>query len=46
VAVDSKERGYVADSLDHRIQDFTATDQFVGTWASVGSGDGRFLFPR
>jgi tripartite motif-containing protein 71 len=33
---------YVADTHNHRIQRFSATGQFLGTWGSWGNGDGQF----
>jgi sugar lactone lactonase YvrE len=36
---------YVADTWNHRIQRFSATGQFLGTWGSQGSGDGQFVNP-
>jgi len=37
---------YVADIGNDRIQRFSATSQFLGTWGSKGSGDGQFYYPR
>jgi sugar lactone lactonase YvrE len=36
---------YVADTWNDRIQRFSATGQFLGTWGSFGSGDGQFGWP-
>jgi len=36
---------YVADTGNQRIQRFSTTDQFLGTWGSQGSGDGQFGWP-
>ena len=36
---------YVADSENHRIQRFSATGTFLGTWGTLGSGDGQFWGP-
>jgi sugar lactone lactonase YvrE len=33
---------YVADSGNHRIQRFSATGQFLGTWGSWGNDEGQF----
>ncbi len=45
VAVDSSGNVYVADSLNHRIQKFTATGSFLSAWGSHGSGIGQFDMP-
>jgi tripartite motif-containing protein 71 len=37
---------YVTDGRNHRIQFFTPTGDFLGTWGSVGGGDGQFADPR
>lgn len=37
---------YVADRLNHRIQRFTATGEFLTTWGAYGSGEGQFAFPQ
>jgi len=36
---------YVADTLNHRIQRFSADGTFLGKWGSEGSGDGEFERP-
>ncbi|RPI39409.1 MAG: hypothetical protein EHM53_05785, partial [Methanoregulaceae archaeon] len=36
---------YVADTYNHRIQEFTSTGSFVTEWGSDGSGDGQFHYP-
>lgn len=36
---------YVADSLNHRIQVFSRTGQFISQWGSQGSGNGQFETP-
>jgi sugar lactone lactonase YvrE len=46
VAVASDGTVYVADTVNHRIQYFGATGQFLGRWGSLGSSDGQFCSPR
>ena len=36
---------YVADTLHHRIQHFTAAGTFLSGWGSYGSSDGQFWWP-
>ena len=36
---------YVAATLNHRIQRFSATGQFLSTWGALGTGDGQFNSP-
>jgi len=36
---------YVVDSGNHRIQRFSASGEFLGTWGARGSGDGQFDNP-
>lgn len=36
---------YVVDSLNNRVQKFTASGAFVTKWGSLGPGDGQFLVP-
>ena len=45
-AVDSSGSVYVADTVNHRIQEFRADGTFVGTWGGFGGGDGQFNDPR
>ncbi len=42
VVVASSGTIYVADNLNHRIQYFSPTGQFLGKWGTYGSGDGEF----
>ena len=37
---------YVADTYNHRIQRFSASGAFLGTWGARGSGDGQFDRPH
>ncbi len=37
---------YVTDTRNQRIQYFSATGAFLGTWGSLGSGDGQFNRPQ
>jgi len=37
---------YVADTYNHRIQRFSASGAFLGTWGARGSGDGQFDSPH
>ncbi len=45
IAIDGSDNVYVADTLNHRIQKFTSSGQFITRWGSEGSGDGQFHFP-
>jgi DNA-binding beta-propeller fold protein YncE/GH35 family endo-1,4-beta-xylanase len=36
---------YVADTYNHRIQRFTATGEFLGTWGAYGFSNGQFCRP-
>jgi sugar lactone lactonase YvrE len=45
VYVDTSGHIYVADTLNHRIQKFTAYATFEAKWGSRGSGDGQFYEP-
>lgn len=36
---------FVADTYNHRIQQFTSTGQFVRQWGSFGTGAGQFQYP-
>jgi DNA-binding beta-propeller fold protein YncE len=45
VSVDSRGTVYIADTWNHRIQQFTATGDFVRTWGSFGSALGQFATP-
>ncbi len=45
VATDSSGNVYVADSVNNRIQKFTANGAFITSWGTLGSGDGQFNSP-
>ena len=45
VAVDSVGNVYVSDSGNYRIQKFTSTGTYLGSWGSKGTGDGYFGWP-
>jgi hypothetical protein len=45
VATDSLGNVYVADTLNHRIQKFSASGTFLAKWGTLGSGDGQFKWP-
>ena len=45
ITTDSNDNVYVADSINHRIQKFTSSGEFITSWGSEGSGDGEFNFP-
>ena len=38
-------RTYVADTWNNRIEQFTATGEYVTQWGSAGTGDGQFETP-
>lgn len=37
---------YIADTFNHRIQQFSADGVFIRIWGHNGSGNGQFTFPR
>ena len=37
---------YVADTNNHRIQEFTSSGDYITQWGSFGSGDGQFSYPE
>jgi DNA-binding beta-propeller fold protein YncE len=45
VATDAAQHVYVADTLNHRVQKFTAAGQFLSQWGTVGAGEGQFDHP-
>jgi DNA-binding beta-propeller fold protein YncE len=46
VAADALGNLYVADTHNHRIQQFTPQGRFIRMWGSLGTGDGKFNQPR
>ncbi len=46
VAPDALGDIYVADTHNHRIQEFSATGRLIRKWGSLGSGSGQFNQPR
>src|SRR3954453_18046588 len=46
VAPDALGNLYVADTHNHRIQEFSPTGKLIRTWGSLGSGSGEFNQPR
>ncbi len=36
---------YVADTNNHRIQQFSHNGTFINTWGSEGSTNGQFMYP-
>ena len=36
---------FVADFINHRIQVFDSSGNFIAKWGTVGSADGQFSFP-
>jgi DNA-binding beta-propeller fold protein YncE len=46
VAADALGNLYVADTHNHRIQQFTPDGRFIRMWGSLGTGDGQFNQPR
>jgi len=45
LCVDSKDRVYVADSCNHRIQIFTSEGKFIRAYGKAGSGKGELSYP-
>lgn len=46
LTVDAAGRIYVIDSLNHRVQIFTAQGEFIRTFGTVGDGPGYFARPK
>ena len=46
VAVDSSGKVYVVDSVNNRVQKFSAAGAYLTQWGSTGSGNGQFVNPR
>ena len=46
VATDQAGNVYVADTLNHRIQKFSAAGAFITKWGTLGTGAGQFNEPR
>jgi DNA-binding beta-propeller fold protein YncE len=46
VAPDALGDVYVADTHNHRIQEFSPTGKLIRKWGSLGSGSGQFFQPR
>jgi DNA-binding beta-propeller fold protein YncE len=46
VAADALGNLYVADTHNHRIQQFTPDGRFIRMWGTLGTGDGQFNQPR
>jgi DNA-binding beta-propeller fold protein YncE len=44
MAIDAQGNLYVVDTMNHRIQIFDSSGNFLTTWGSKGSGDGQFNF--
>jgi DNA-binding beta-propeller fold protein YncE len=42
---DAGDRVYVADTNNHRVQEFTTGGTFVDAWGSGGTAEGQFQFP-
>lgn len=45
VAVDKQDRIYVLDSLNHRIQVFASSGDWLYTFGELGQGPGQFVGP-
>ncbi len=45
LALDSRERVYVADEYNHRISVFESSGEYVGRWGEFGAGDGQIDGP-
>jgi DNA-binding beta-propeller fold protein YncE len=46
VAPDALGNLYVADTHNHRVQEFSPTGKLIRRWGSLGSGSGQFFQPR
>jgi len=46
LAIDSSGLVYVADTVNNRIQRFTADGQYLGQWGTEGVGQGQFREPK
>lgn len=46
IATDQAGNVYVADTLNHRIQKFSAAGAFITKWGTLGTGAGQFDEPR
>ncbi len=45
MAVDGYGNVYVVDNMNHRVQKFSSSGNFILKWGIKGSGSGQFLFP-
>jgi len=45
LAVDSKERLWVADTFSHEVKAYSASGEFLGAFGEAGTGPGQFFFP-
>ncbi len=45
IAVDASGNIFVADTFNHRIQQFSSTGVFITKWGTVGTGNGQFKDP-
>ncbi len=45
IAMDSRERVYVADEYNHRITIFEPSGEYLGNWGGFGTGDGQLDGP-
>src|ERR1044071_5358933 len=45
LCVDAQNRGYVADSCNHRIQIFSSDGKFIRAYGKAGSGKGELSYP-
>ncbi len=45
LCIDARDRVYVADSCNHRIQVFSATGEFLHAYGSPGTGTGQLSYP-
>jgi len=46
IAIDSKQRIYVSDRENNRIQIFTANGEFLSQWTHLGATQGLFITPK
>ena len=46
IAIDSKDRVYVVDSMNHRVQEFDSSGKLLAVFGKRGKGQGEFELPQ